>query len=336
MMKLSRVSFFLFVTIFNYLWLRIIMFPYFYNEYGSMGLYYTGIVGVVMIIIFLVFPKKLMLHSYEETYKNSFFKYFYSIIKLLETIFGISFCIYLLSKIFIPTGNFYFMLGFILLTIIVLSYYSPKDVMEISTLFVILGYAILSLTLFFQPNLDAKVFLPIKQTSYWALPLFVLMFFGDNLTFLIYKKDISFSKNQFIMAIIVSLIFFGLEYFIFVGNAGDIYFKNLNWVGFMSLSIEPITRYLGNFDFAYIFYIMICCIFKYAFNLSLVRNNILINHKLMSIILFVAIFSMGCVSYLFIPMESLYFKVIASLLMISVLIIFWYIKECYRARKTKE
>lgn len=60
MTKLSRVSFFLFVTIFNYLWLRIVMFQYFYNEYGSMGLYYTVIIGIAMLLIFVFLPKKII------------------------------------------------------------------------------------------------------------------------------------------------------------------------------------------------------------------------------------------------------------------------------------
>ncbi len=72
------------------------------------------------------------------------------------------------------------MMGLMLMASVLLSYYKPKDVIEVSTLFIILGYAILGLTLFFQPNLDAKVFLPLKETSFWALPFFALMFFGDK------------------------------------------------------------------------------------------------------------------------------------------------------------
>ena len=115
MTKLSRVSFFLFVTIFNYLWLRIVMFQYFYNEYGSMGLYYTVIIGIAMLLIFVFLPKKLLHYAYEDAFKKSYFKYFYFAIKILETIFGLSFCVYLLSKIFIPTGNFYIMMGLMLI-----------------------------------------------------------------------------------------------------------------------------------------------------------------------------------------------------------------------------
>ena len=123
------------------------MFPYFYNTYGNMGIYYTAIVAIVILLGFVFLPKKLILHRYDESFKKSNFKYFYIAILLLENIFGVSFCIYLLSKIFIPTGNYYIMLGFIAVTLVALSYYQPKDIMEISTLFIILGYSILNLTL---------------------------------------------------------------------------------------------------------------------------------------------------------------------------------------------
>ncbi|MDE6241063.1 MAG: hypothetical protein K2M08_01435 [Anaeroplasmataceae bacterium] len=336
MTKLSRISFFLFVSVYNYLWLRILMFPYFYNNYGSMGIYYTAILAIVMLLAFMLLPKKLMLHNYEEAFKKSNFKYFYSAIILLENIFGIAFCVYLLAKIFIPTGNYYIMLGFIVIILIALSYYQPKDIMEISTLFIILGYSILVLTLFFYPNLDVSLLLPIRQTSIIALPIFAVLFFGDNLTFLINKKDIQFSKLNFIMAIFTAFVLFGTEYFILITNAGDTFFKNLNWVGFISLSIEPISKYIGNFEFAYIFYIMISCIFKYSYNMSLLRNIININKHLMSGILFVMFIVLCTVCFLFIPMTDIFLKIVVVLMLCSFLILFWFIKECYHARKAEE
>ncbi|MDE7161228.1 MAG: hypothetical protein K2N65_00550, partial [Anaeroplasmataceae bacterium] len=266
------------------------MFQYFYNEYGSMGMYYIGIVAVGVLLIFLLLPKKLLNHSYEEAFKKSYYKYFYFCILLLECIFGMSFCVYLLSKIFIPSGNFYVMLGLMIGTAGIISYYKPKDVMEISTLFVLIGYGILILALFFYPHLDVSILLPLKKTSFWALPLFVFMFLGDNLVFLINKKDVPFSKLNLTLALFASIVLFAIDYFIIITNAGDIYLKGLNWVGFISLSIEPISKYIGNFDFAYIYYIMICCAFKYAYNLSIIRDNIIMNHKGMSVLLFLLIF----------------------------------------------
>ncbi|MDE5546271.1 MAG: hypothetical protein K2I88_02280, partial [Anaeroplasmataceae bacterium] len=150
------------------------------------------------------------------------------------------------------------------------------------------------------------------------------------------KKDIQFSKLNFIMAIFTAFVLFGTEYFILITNAGDTFFKNLNWVGFISLSIEPISKYIGNFEFAYIFYIMISCIFKYSYNMSLLRSIIKINKHLMSGILLVMFIVLCSVCFLFIPMTDIFLKIVAVLMLCSFLILFWFIKECYHARKTEE
>lgn len=336
MTKLSKVSFFLFVSIYSYLWLRIIMFPYFYNEYGNIGMFYIAIIIVAILLFFALIPKKILTFDYGDSYKKSYFKYVYSVILLLENIFGISFAVYLLSKIFILTGNYYVMLGFIGLALVALSLYHPKDIMEISTLFIMVGYAILTLTLFSYPSLDMTLIFPIKKAGYWALPFFVIMFIGNNLTLLIHKKDIRFSKLNFIMAMLFSLLLFAIEYFVLISTAGDVYFKNLNWVGFLILSIEPISKYIGNFDFAYIFYIMICCIFKYSYNLSVIRNSMDINKKVMSVFSFITIFCLGIVCFLCIPMNQFYFGIISIVLLSSFSIFFWFLKECYYVRKIKE
>ncbi|MDE6656740.1 MAG: hypothetical protein K2J85_07100, partial [Anaeroplasmataceae bacterium] len=78
-----------------------------------MGIYYTVLLAILMLVSLALLPKRLMLHDYGESFKKSIFKYFYSIILLLENIFGVCFCVYLLSRIFIPSGNYYIMLGII-------------------------------------------------------------------------------------------------------------------------------------------------------------------------------------------------------------------------------
>lgn len=336
MTKLSKISFFLFVTGYNYIWLRVLIFNYFYNKFGGMGIYYTAIMAVAIVLLFALVPKKLMQHSYEEAYKKSYFKYFYSIIILLENIIGIVFSVYLLSRIFIPTANFYVMLVIISLAVVAISYYRPKDIMEISTLFFIVGYGILMLSLFFYPDLDITYLLPFQGSNYWVLPLFIIMFFGENLIFLIDKREVNFSKLNFIMAVFVSILLFGVEYFILICNAGDTIFKGISWVGFISLSIEPISKYIGNFDFAYIFYILICCIMRNAYHMSIVRNNMDINHKFMSVLLLGTIVILGSVSFLFIPFNRFAYMVVAALLLTSASIFVWFLKECYHVRKVKE
>ncbi|MBD5390841.1 hypothetical protein HDR67_02415, partial [bacterium] len=216
------------------------------------------------------------------------------------------------------------------------SYFKPKDVMELSTLFSIVGFVILFFSLFFYPNSDMSLLLPFRKTSFWALPFFVLMLLGNNFTIAIHKKDVPFTKLNFTLAVFFALVLFAVEYFILLTNAGANYLKDLNWVGFIILSIEPVSKYIGNFDFAYIFYIMICCIFKYSYNLSVIRSAISIPQKAMTVFLSLLIFVSGVICYACIPMNNFYFRVLSVFMIISFAIIFWFLKECYHVRKTKE
>lgn len=336
MTRLSKVSFFLFVTVYNYLWMRIILFYFFYNHFGSMGLYFTALLAVIVLLFLVLVPKKLMNKNYREEFKKSIFKYIYVAFILLESIFGVSYCAYLLSTIFIPDANFFYVLIVISLALIFLSKRKTKDIMEIATLFIIVGYVILLITLFVYPNLDFTLLLPLKEINYWLLPLFALMVLGDNFTLLINKDGLNFSKMQFILAIGVAFCFFALEYFLLICNAGAEFFKGLDWVGFICLSVEPITQYFGNFDFAYLYYIVLCCIFKYAFGISLVRENIQMNSKAMSILLLIILAVLGSICFMWIPMDSTFMFFVFCLLVLSFSIFFWFLKECYHVRKTKD
>lgn len=329
MPKLSKISFFLFTSVYNYIYLRSIIFPFFYNNYGNMGLYYTGIIIVGIALLYLLTPLKFIVN-----YNKSSFKYFYNIILLIEASLGISFCVYLLSKIFISKGNFYIMLGCIISVIGILSSNKPKDVINISTLFIIVGYLVLFLTLFFYPDLDFSLILPIKKNNILSIIFFIVLLYLDNLKLLIYKEELNFSKSNFILAILFAITLFGIEYLILLTNSGDTYFKGLNWLGFISLSIEPITKYLGNFDFAYVFYIIVSCVFKYGYNLSLVKESIK-NNRAINAVVYIILFILCIVWYRYIRFDELYFRITMGAVLISISLLAWFIKEYMYARKAK-
>ncbi|MDE7384154.1 MAG: hypothetical protein K2M84_00170, partial [Anaeroplasmataceae bacterium] len=69
---------------------------------------------------------------------------------------------------------------------------------------------------------------------------------------------------------------------------------------------------------------------------SLLRSIIKINKHLMSGILLVMFIVLCSVCFLFIPMTDIFLKIVAVLMLCSFLILFWFIKECYHARKTEE
>lgn len=336
MTKLSKVSFFLFVSTYNYLWFRIIVFNTFYNQVGNMGLFYTVLLAIGVLAFFAILPKKLLNKDYSEGFQKSYFKFFYAAILFLESIFSIAFCTYLLAKVFIPEANFIALLGGIVLAIAILSKVGPKDVMEISTLFNFLGYLLLLLCFLFLPNLDFTNLLPFKSINWWMVLFFFATIVCDNMTLLIHKKEIRFNKLNYIMGIFLSIVLLGVEYFILVCIAGTEYFKNINWVGFVCFSIAPVSKYIGSFDFAYIYYILVSCIFKYAYNISLIRNSLKFSPKVMNFVMGGILFSLGLYSYYTIPMDNQLMVIASILIGLSGFALFWMIKECYFVRKTKE
>lgn len=336
MTKLSKVSFFLFVSVYNYIWLRIILFDYVYNHLGSMGLFGIILLIVVILLFFLLMPKKLLAKNYAESFKKSYFKYFYFIILILECIFGIAFCSNLLVNIFIRGSNPFVIVLFICMVIAILSKVKPSEVMEISTLFNILGYFLLFISLSLFPNLDWTVLLPFKSISYIYLPVFAVMLLADNFSLLICKDNQRFTKLNFIMGIFTALFFVALEYLMLICSAGAEFFKGINVVGFICLSIQPLTKYLGNFEFAYIYFILISCIFKYSFNISVIRNSLSLKPLGMTILFFILLSVLVLTSLFFIPINDKMNWMIGSLLMVSFVMIFWFIKECYFVRKPKE
>ncbi len=336
MTKLSKVSFFLFVTIYNYLWFRIILFNYIYNNLGNMGVLGITLIAVAVLFIFAIIPKKLLENDYTAGFNKSNFKYFYYIILILESIFGLCFCTYLLAEVFILGANPFCMLFFLSLIMSILSKAKPFEVMEISTLFSIVGYILLFASLMLFPNIDFTVLLPFNNVNFLFFPFVLLMIVGDNLSIIINKENLKFSKLNYIMGILTAIFFLGLEYFLLICCSGTVFFQNLDWVGFIILSIEPVTKYFGNFDFAYIFFIVCSSIFKYSFNLSIIRNSLNLNKKVMSFVMFGILGILGFITYKFIPLGKIMMIVSSVLLMLSFTIFIWFLKECYFVRKSKE
>lgn len=336
MTKLSKVSFFLFVSTYNYIWFRIIVFKYFYTSIGNMGLLYAAILAICVLLFFLFLPKKIMNYDYEAAFKKSYFKYFYMILIFLQAILSISFCSYLLSAIYIPNSKYWIILSGIVLAITIISSSTTRDVIELSTLFNIVGYLILLISFLFLPQLDFSILLPFKEIKWLTLLFYFVFLIGDNFPLIINKKDLSFHRMNFILGITMAFFLFGLEYMILICSAGTEFFKGLNWVGFVCFSIEPVSKYIGNFDFAYIFYILISCIFKYAHNISLVRNSMTLSPKGVGVMVFIMLLILGLISYSFIPMGDYLLLIISIFVLASFSILFWFIKECYFVRKVKE
>lgn len=335
--KLSRVSFFLYLFSYNYIWFRTLLFTYFYNQFESMAVFYALLLCLGVTFLIWMLPKKILQHDYTSAYQKSKTKYVYNIILAIESIIGIIYCAYILSSVFVQKSSPFAIMIVFALTVSVLSKLKTSDIVQISTLFYILGVLLSLFSFLFFISVDMTTLLPFKEKNWLALPIFVIIILGDNASVLLMDKE-SFimSKPMFIFPIMLAILSFAFELLMLQSSAGTEVFKNLNWVGFICFSIQPITKYSSNFDYVYIYLLVISCIFKYAFNWGIIRNSFKKTNKndfwKILIVLLVGIYT----AYTFFFSNERAMWYVSILLGISVLMFVWMFKEVYHAAKARQ
>lgn len=339
-MRISRTSLFLFIVGFNYIFLRAIVFPVFYDNYGANGLIYINILQIVITLAFLLIPKRFYEANYFEKYQNGKFKYLYNIFLILRIIMGLAIGCYVLHVLFFYNQQFMLLpLGMIII-ILLISSIKPSEVLQLSTLFgltIILTYFIY---LYNFINLDFS--LVMKNFNYkfdWLFVILSLALIFDNFNiFIIDKNNIKFNKKIVTFALGTVMLLFSIEYGILTLSSGDKLFLDYPLVGFVALGIEPVSRYNGNFDYIYVLMIVITSVFKYSYFLSVCRNSMNIKfNKVKYIILAMLLFAGVMLLYFLYGIDINIVKwIIISLFLLSSILLIWMTKENIYAKKIQE
>lgn len=330
MTKLSRVSLFLFILTYNYLLLRVIIFDYSYNYMEGLGIIAILIVMGLIIGINLILPKSLFQIDFFKSYKKSIYKYFHLFQTIVEAVLLITFSANLLANIFIQDAIFHIILLVILVVICFISNSSSSDCIEIGTMFGLIGNVFLIISLIFMPKLDYS-YLRIGQINYLLILAFFLMLFSDNIQLLLNEEKSVLSKPLYISAIAFSLSLILIEYFILICTSGSKYFNGLEYIGFISFLIKPVTRYIGNFEFVYIFFIVVAIVFRYSFKFSLLKRAFNLSNKVFNLVLLILLFVSSSLLEFFYPKN--YLVIIIMTVSSGILIFLWFIKEMYNVKK---
>ena len=159
----------------------------------------------------------------------------------------------------------------------------------------------------------------------------VLFIICDNFKMLINKNSLSVRKSTFVLPVVLSLLLCMVEYGLLIMTVGDKALVDISYIGFLELSFMPVTKYIGDFNFVYIYLLLICCVFKNGFNLSLIKNSLSLNKNVFNlIIVFVLTFCS------IIILNSIEISMLYPYLFLIVLLninIFWMIGKCYFVRK---
>lgn len=332
MRKTSKVSFFLFVFFYNYLWLRILIFPKLYDGFGTTGFLLLCIIILVLIGIILLLPKKLFISNFADQYNKSLIKWINCFLFSMETIISICFIGFFLNKIFIEGSNLYVLFLLIGLTIIFVSNLLPYEIIDISTLFNFGGLLLIIISLFVTPKLEVEYLFIVEDINIWFIILFSLFIIFDNFKLLLNKESLSISRISFLLPLILSVCGCAMEYGFLIMTVGEHALTNLSYIGFIELSFMPVTKYFGDFNFVYIYLLLICGIFKNAFNVSLIKNSTNLNKNFINVIL-VSLFVISAA----IIINTTNIKVLYPCLFLIVVVnisVFWMIGKCYFVRES--
>lgn len=272
--RISMVSLFFFILSYNYIWLRTTIFPHFYNTYGVNGIFYILFIAIAIGLFFLILPKAFYKIEYKE-YEKSKYKYFLNAILFIRIALGIAIVGVILYTLFFYDYPLIMSIIGLVLVILIISNSKPSDIIQISTLFGIIGLLLYFFYLYQFIDLDFSLLsFEFKLDNYILYILLAALIF-DNLIYLITDKEkLKITKKTVIIGIMISFLLLLFEYSFLILSSGDELFKNNPLSGFQALSIEPISRFNGNFDYIYIVLILTSIIFKMSYFLSIIKNSI--------------------------------------------------------------
>lgn len=339
-MRVSKISLFLFILVFNYISLRVIIFPYLYNAYGAMGIYYLLMICFGIITFFLFLPKKVYEMDYRRSYQNSRFKYFFNFCLILRIMIGLTVSTYIIQNQFFNEHPFLIIFIGFLVVISIISTLKPGEVIQISTLFSVVVLISYFYYAFKFINLDFG--LMARNLSFkFDIMLFILpycLIFDNLVYFLTSQKEVGLSRKPITLAISVSCLILLFEYMNLTLSSGGVLFSGDYMVGFKALTIESVSRYNGNFRYIYILMLGISSVFKFSYFLSLIKNSVNIKRKKLLYVIFIVIM---IVLGAFTPMlisnaETFLSYFIITAFMLGGILVVWIFKEVYHAKKAKE
>lgn len=320
--RLSKVSFFLFVFFYNYIWIRMFIFPFMYDNYQNMGFWYILIIMLICLLLFLI-PKG------KYNYNESYFKYIYNTILIVESILGIVLTTYFLEG-FVNELNFISVIIGICLVIIVISNMKTSSIIDMSTLFFIVCLLLIIFSFIYFIPLDVSFLFPIKAFDIGVVLVGIFLVL-DNLSFmLIDRNDFKVTGSNLFVPIVCSILLFGFEYFMVLGSSGDVLFKGIDNLGFVVMLIKPVAKYVGNFDFVYIVCLLLIIVFKLGFNMSIVKNSF-DNNIIKKCVNYMLI--LGCLLIEFFIGRESFGGVIYWINMLKFILVIWVIKNVWKIKR---
>ena len=160
--------------------------------------------------------------------------------------------------------------------------------------------------------------------------------FSDNLLVLLTDKtNMKFNKSTIILPLITQFIFMMFEIYQMLLSAGDKLFLDYEFIGFISLSFQTTSNYIGNLNFVYLYILTMATIINTSFSFSIIKESYNLKKNII-----VDIFLLIIMISSMLLINNLDFSFIVNILLyvssFGIILFIWLIKEIYNVRKTKK
>ncbi len=335
---LQPFSLFLFLFSQNYVLYNYLLMPSIYNEYGHNG-YQTLIWGILITTILIMLIPKIAFKR-DNSYKinKSIFKYPLILYLILVIILVFTISLRIITKLYFPTQNIYFFVITMGYAIYVFSKLGKDSIINAPTILLLIPIPIIIFSYFYSQSKDFMNLLPfnvIYPTSMKTILFFIFIIIDNFVILLLDHKKTFPSKIVFFSATILFLLFLIVENIMIVGIIGEKYFANYEFLGFLLFSLQTISRYVGNFEFINLYFVVLLCILKCSLYISIIIGFIPAPKKVLTRRLFVLLLII-IVSIILTFYEKLYqFIDIYIFVMIILVVIYygWLMIGGYREKK---
>jgi hypothetical protein len=291
---------------------------------------------LILTILFLLIPKRIYEYDFNQRYKNSKFKHVYNALIIFKAIITIFIGSSIIKEVdYVSYNIYYFIVGFLFVSLLV-SRLRNSEIIELSTWLVIVAILLYLLAFLHMVPFDISLLRVFKfEVPDISFYLLTLLIYSDNLLILLANKEkYKVKKKSIIFPIVLQFMFLSFELFQIIFSAGEILFLDFEWVGFISLSFQKVSDYIGNLDFVYLYISSMAIVINSSFMISTVRHS----YNKANLMLDIIVGVLGIAGCYGLTLLSLRVN-LAIMLFISIaggILILWLGKEYIYARKTRE
>lgn len=279
------ISQFIAIIFHNYILFKFFLIRNIYDKYGNMSYLYIIILMLITFLICLSINRKKANGIYNLVMKKWYIKYPLIVYFVISNILVGIMAIRIIEGNFFNNYNVLLFVATLFFSTFIMSKIKTTGIINILTIPACFYFLFFLITNIINYDIkDYTLLLPFEYIKVPSLKIITTSIFLiiDNCIFFLLRKDAKedLSPRTLFFAIFIWLSLVLVEVINITALAGYNYLYGYEYIGFLSYAVQQTFKYIGNFEFVYIYLITMFSVFKITFNITLMKE---LNNKISSI-----------------------------------------------------